>query len=325
MPHRSLPGRRASALLASLALVVTSFVVTPSASATETAQMAAQVTTDVVEPTADPVSVSADALPTVQIDGIVWKQVIVGNTVYVGGEFANARPAGAAPGTNLVPRTNLLAYNLTTGALITSFNHTLNGNVTDMAASPDGTKLYVVGGFTTVDGVTRNRIAAFNLPNGTLNTSFAPNMNGNTKAVAATATTVYAGGYFSAVNGHTRYRVAAINAANGALRTGFVPVVDDRQVQSIVVAPDEQSVMISGSFTSVNSNTANSYGIAWLDAATGATRSLPVNARIRTRATTPASCGSPATAPRAGTASAGTSARAAPARARSRSAGPTAR
>lgn len=277
MSHRILPGRRIAALLASITLAATPLVTVPTASAIEMAPVAA----DVAEPTADPVSVSADALPTVQIDGIVWKQVIVGNTVYVGGEFANARPAGAAPGTNQVPRTNLLAYNLTTGALITSFNHTLNGSVTDMAVSPDQTRLYIVGGFTTVDGATRNRIAAFNLPTGTLNTSFAPNMNGNTKAVAATNTTVYAGGYFSAVNGNTRYRMAAMNAANGVALTGFRPVVDDRQVQSIVVAPDEQSVMISGTFTSVNSDTANGYGLAWLDAATGASRPLPVNTRIR--------------------------------------------
>ena len=277
MSHRTLPGRRVSAVLASITLAVTSLVTAPSVSAAEVAQVA----TDVVEPAADPVSVSADALPTVQVDGIVWKQVIVGDTVYVGGEFANARPAGAAPGTNLVPRTNLLAYDLATGVLDTSFDHTLNGNVTDLAASPDGTRLYVVGNFTTVDGATRSRIAAFNLPSGTLNTSFAPVMNGNTKSVAATNTTVYAGGYFSAVNGHTRYRAAAINAANGVLLPGFVPVVDDRQVQSIVVAPDEQSVAISGTFTSVNSDPANSYGIAWLDAATGATRTLPVNSRVR--------------------------------------------
>ena len=44
-------------------------------------------------PTApEPATVSNDALPTVQIDGIVWSQVVIGNTVYVGGSFSNARP-----------------------------------------------------------------------------------------------------------------------------------------------------------------------------------------------------------------------------------------
>ena len=40
-----------------------------------------------------------------------------GNTVFAGGSFSNARPAGAAPGTNLIPRSNILAYNLTTGVI----------------------------------------------------------------------------------------------------------------------------------------------------------------------------------------------------------------
>ena len=38
--------------------------------------------------------VSAQALPTVQIDGVVWTQAMVGNTVYAGGSFDSARPAG---------------------------------------------------------------------------------------------------------------------------------------------------------------------------------------------------------------------------------------
>src|SRR3954452_16701713 len=62
-------------------------------------------------------AVSADALPTVQIDGVVWSQAVVGTTVYAGGKFNNARPAGAAAGTNQTPRANLLAFDVTTGNL----------------------------------------------------------------------------------------------------------------------------------------------------------------------------------------------------------------
>src|SRR5450432_3465171 len=85
-----------------------------------------------------PVTVSADSLPTVQIDGVVWQQAIVGNTVYAGGSFANARPAGSAAGTNLTPRNNFLSYDITTGALNSAFAPDLNAQVEAVAASPDG-------------------------------------------------------------------------------------------------------------------------------------------------------------------------------------------
>ena len=73
-----------------------------------------------VTPT-NPTTVTADPLPTVQVNGVVWSQVVVGNRVYVAGEFTSARPAGAAAGTQETPRGNLLAYDLTTGALISSW------------------------------------------------------------------------------------------------------------------------------------------------------------------------------------------------------------
>src|SRR5690606_18204118 len=65
--------------------------------------------------------VTADPLPTVQVNGVVWDQHILGNTVYVVGEFTHARPPGSPPGVNQVPRSNVLAYDLTTGQLITGF------------------------------------------------------------------------------------------------------------------------------------------------------------------------------------------------------------
>lgn len=38
---------------------------------------------------------TADGLPTMKIDGVVWSQVIIGNKVFSGGTFTTARPAGA--------------------------------------------------------------------------------------------------------------------------------------------------------------------------------------------------------------------------------------
>src|SRR5699024_8321594 len=104
-------------------------------------------------------------------------------TVYAGGSFANARPAGAAPGTNLTPRANLLSYNLTTGALNTGFAHTVNGAVQVVAKSPDGSRVYIGGDFTTVDGQTRQRIAAFNTATGALITTFAANVGARVKSI----------------------------------------------------------------------------------------------------------------------------------------------
>ena len=67
---------------------------------------------------ATPVTVSNDALPTPQINGVAWASAMVNNTVYVGGSFTNARPDGAAAGQNTVPRSNLLAFDVTTGQLL---------------------------------------------------------------------------------------------------------------------------------------------------------------------------------------------------------------
>ena len=161
--------------------------------------------------------VTADALPTAQIDGVAWVQRVVGNTVFVGGQFANARPAGAAPGTQQVARNNLMAYNLTTGVM-TNFAPNLNGQVKAMAVSPDGTRLYVGGSFTTVNGANRYRLVAFNTATGAQITSWAPpSVNATVNTIVATDSTVYVGGIFGIAGGQTRSRLAAFTAATGAL------------------------------------------------------------------------------------------------------------
>ena len=103
----SILGTIVAVVLAGLQTVAVSTAVAPAANADA--------------PPALPATAQADVLPPPQIDGVVWKQVIVGNTVYVGGEFQNARPFGSAARGQHGDPDNMLAYNLTTGALDTTF------------------------------------------------------------------------------------------------------------------------------------------------------------------------------------------------------------
>ena len=166
-----------------------------------------------------PATVAADALPTVQQNGVVWSAVIVGNTAYATGSFTETWPAGTSnTAANWTPRNNLLAFDITTGNLITSFNHSLNAQGLTITASPDGSRLYVGGDFTAVDGQTRNHIAAFDTATGALATTFRPSLSAQ---VAALAATQHHGlrrrQLLQATAGIPRTRLAAFNAADGTL------------------------------------------------------------------------------------------------------------
>ena len=228
-----------------------------------------------------PETVSADALPTVQIDGVAWKQVVVGQTVYVGGSFTKARPAGvAAGGAGEVARSNILAYNLVTGQLIASFAPVFNGQINDLVASPDGRTLYVTGNFSRINDVFRSRAAALDIPSGTLK-SWHPNLNSYGKGIAYGSNgTVYVAGNFTLTGSTTRQRVAAFDPVTAAVLPFNVPV-DDRQVNSVRVSPDGTTVVIGGNFTAVGGVSNPGYGLARLDATTGASLPLPINDIIR--------------------------------------------
>jgi PKD repeat protein len=260
-------------------LAIATVVAVMAAVLTSISPLAARADTAPPDP-ATPTTAAADSLPTVQINGVVWAQLIVGNTVYVGGEFTQARPAGSPAGTNQTPRNNLLAYNLTTGALISSFNPNVNAQVRALVASPDGSRVYAGGSFTSVGGVARYRVAAFSTATGALVTSWAPALNARVNALGVTGDTLYVGGIFSAAGTQARNGIAAFATANGGLRA-WTGDPTGGSVNALVVSPDGSKVVIGGSFTAYNGGNNPGYGLAATDATSGASLPWKVNGLIR--------------------------------------------
>jgi hypothetical protein len=225
-----------------------------------------------------PVTVSADGLPTWQTNGVVWSQVTVGNIVYATGQFSTARPPNGVPGTTR-KLANLYAYDLTTGNPVDTFNHVTNGVGRIITASPDGRFVYVGGDFTTVDGKARAHVAQFAINPATgaaTLTSFAPPLNSRVWAIAPTNFTVYMGGWFKTASGKLRTNLAAFT--NGGTLLPWAPVANS-SVQSMVVAPKGDRVIVGGQFTTLNGKPA--YGMGSLNATTGATLPWAANATIR--------------------------------------------
>ncbi|TIC81545.1 hypothetical protein E8D34_17845, partial [Nocardioides sp. GY 10113] len=212
--------------------------------------------------------------------------------VFAGGRFTQVRPPGTNSNSNqAVSRTYLAAFNASTGALITSFNFTLNGRVYDLKVSPNGQTLYVAGSFSSVNGSARGRVAAINLSNYTL-TSFNPNANRVVTALGPTANRLYLSGDFTTVGGADRPTIASVVAVGassgtpGALDNSFGATLTapepnpfsgtpSPRALSILPSPNGQRLLIGGGFNAVNGTATG--GVASLDPATGALQDWSAN------------------------------------------------
>lgn len=290
--RRSRAGRggAAAAVIASLAVVVSALSPLSPASADTAPTNPSDART--------PETVSSDSLPVPQLgdgltdgkddtkgSGVVWDQVVIGNTVYVGGSFQYARPAGAKAGSNVVERSNFLAYDLNTGALL-DYAPTFNAQIRSLAASPDGTRLYVGGSFTEVNGSKRSRVAAFDVATGTLDPAFSTIPSSTVNDLSASDTTVYLAGVFTSVSGQTRQNFAAVDAGTGALQS-WAPApktgtgATKTRGNTILVSPDGKKVIVGGVFASMNGSTNPGSGMAALDATTASTLPWKVNSTIK--------------------------------------------
>jgi uncharacterized membrane protein YeaQ/YmgE (transglycosylase-associated protein family) len=216
-------------------------------------------------------SLSAANSPTWQTNASVQGIAVAAGKAYVGGRFTSVRPPGAAAGTSEVAQAYLAAFDAGTGELITSFTPVLNGQVYAVAASADGSRIFIGGDFTTVNGVTRNRIAAFDTATGALVSTWKPSVSYRVKTISVSGGTVYFGGSFGLVNNIERLRLAAVSADLGTLLP-WAPAVNG-DVYAVDVADDGSKVYAGGQFSTVNGTNQNT--VTSLDPASGGVLPFP--------------------------------------------------
>ena len=188
------------------------------------------------------------------VNGTANTAAASGSTVYIGGAFSSM---------TTITR-NRLAAVTPSGGLSTTFNPNLDNTVNALAVS--GTTVYVGGAYGNACGagsscgdtaVTRSRLAAFGT-DGTLDTTFNPNLNSTVNAMAVSGTTVYVGGTFTSAcstgsscgSSATRQRLAAFGT-DGSINSTFYPSITTPSSAVNAIATDGSAIYVGGSFLSV--------------------------------------------------------------------------
>ncbi len=188
---------------------------------------------------------------TYQANGRAAALLPVGNTIYLAGSFTSLRPYGAARGTGEVARNHLAAVDRATGQLL-PWNPGANKEAYALAASPDGSTIYVGGLFSQVSGQSRLKVAAFSSATGVL-TKWAPSANNKVFAIAVTGSRVYLGSTFTTINGVARANAASVDT-NGSLDAAWHPSLS-APVRALLASASGASIYAGGDFVSVNGDT----------------------------------------------------------------------
>jgi N-acetylneuraminic acid mutarotase len=178
------------------------------------------------------------------VNDVVSALAVVGNEVFVGGEFTSAGGVSA----NRVARFNTQTN--TWSSLGTDSSNGVNGLVTALAVV--GNEVFVGGNFTSAGGVSANRVARFNTQTNTwstLGTGSSNGVSGNVNALAVVGNEVVVGGFFTLAGGVIANRVARFNTQTNtwsSLGTGSSNGVSGF-VNALAVVGNE--VVVGGVFT----------------------------------------------------------------------------
>jgi PKD repeat protein len=215
-------------------------------------------------------------------EGEIWDIEVIGDRAFVAGGFTSLsdRSGGGAP----VAQAYLAAFDLDTGRVDTTFRPVFgNGDVRAVEASPDGSRLFVAGSFTSVNGVDKRRVASLDPVTGAPVAGFTAHANNRATALAVTNSTVYVGGRFATVNGLDQVGLAAVDATTGAVDAGFdnqlsggIGVNGVLTVQQLQLTHDSATLLVVHTARRIDGQ--DRYGVGLVD--TASKQLLPWRTRL---------------------------------------------
>jgi hypothetical protein len=190
-------------------------------------------------------------------DGYVRAITRVGTKIVAAGNFTQVRRSGTSV---RLTRSNIFAFDMTTGVIDTAFVPQFDGTIYALAPGANGT-VYAGGTFRTVNGAARRGLVRLRLADGSVDTGFTATLSwGDVRALARRGDNLYIGGYFVRVAGADRTGVARLNATTGAADPAFnftisEPRAGSLRVQYMTVDQADTKMIINGTFTKVDGQT----------------------------------------------------------------------
>jgi PKD repeat protein len=201
---------------------------------------------------ADPANFTPNVL-----DGKVESLVQIGSEIYAAGLFTQVQ----LPGNNkpILTRTNIFAFNATTGVVDTSFVPTFDGEITTLLASADGQSLYIGGYFNTVNGVTSRNLVRLDVSTGQKTAGFTvPGIDSNIQDMRLVHGQLIIAGGFTTVAAQVRGQIASLDATTGALTSYVIHTFAGPHnggaltVTKIDATPDGNKILAIGNWTTVD-------------------------------------------------------------------------
>ncbi len=205
--------------------------------------------------------------PTVELRSLVWDFAEVDGVVYVAGRFGHVRQFVNSP---LHDQAYLAAFDSATGEWIPSFSPQLDGAV--FALETDGSRLFVGGEFTSINGVATGPLAALDPSTGSVVAGFTANLSFSTGVPVVmdmdiANDSLYAGGNFDFADSDRALRLAKLDLSTGAHDTAFGGAASGARVWTIEASPSGDRLYVGGFFEVLNGEPHKWFGA--LDGFTG--------------------------------------------------------